>query len=125
VAGDLPLVPGHEIAEVGSEVTKHAVQAILLDVVAATRDAGALLSGDPVRLGRCCARSHTARDRRPGLRGRLASEGKGHGTPTNSWTTCSTTREARQRSGMTRAAPRLELQPIPRMSAVSTSVMDE
>jgi Alcohol dehydrogenase GroES-like domain len=61
--GDLPLFPGHEIAgivaEVGSEVTKHAVQTMLLDVLAATRDAGALPPGDPVRLGRCCARSHT------------------------------------------------------------------
>jgi hypothetical protein len=51
------------------------------------------------------ARART-RGRRPSLRGAARVRGQGHGTLTNSWTTCSTTCGARQRCGMTRAAPR-------------------
>jgi len=76
--GDLPLFPGHEIAgivaEVGSEVTKHAVQTMLLDVLAATRDAGAL---PQVTLYAWVAAANArTRGRRPSLRGAARVRGQ-------------------------------------------------
>ncbi len=122
---DLPLVPAHEIAGIVAEVTKHAVQTMLLDVLAATRDAGALLSGDPVRLGRCCARSHTARDRRPGLRRAARVRGQRPRDPHELMDDLFDYPRgaATLRHDQSRAATRTPANPT--ISAGSTSVMDE
>ncbi|MFC4009026.1 TetR/AcrR family transcriptional regulator [Nonomuraea purpurea] len=64
----------------GLRLAAHEAQAMLVDIVAATQEAGALPPGDPVRLASLLrALAHGAADLASA--GHLASDGKGHASP--------------------------------------------